>query len=85
LTVAIARALVLDPTLILADEPTGNLDTKTGDFILATFERLRDEGHTIVLITHEPDVAAHADRTIHIRDGRVEDVEPVGVPAGEPS
>lgn len=69
--VAIARALINDPTLILADEPTGNLDTVTGDFILATFEKLRAEGRTIVLITHEPDVAAHADRTIHIRDGRV--------------
>ncbi len=67
--VATARALVNDPTLILADEPTGNLDSKTGDFILATFERLRDEGRTIVLITHEADVAAHADRTLHIRDG----------------
>jgi putative ABC transport system ATP-binding protein len=73
--VAIARSLVNDPTLILADEPTGNLDTKTGDFILATFDSLRDQGRTIVLITHEPEVALHADRTIHVRDGLVQDPE----------
>ncbi len=69
--VAIARALVNDPALILADEPTGNLDTVTGEHVLSTFARLRDEGRTIVLITHEAEVAAHADRTIHIRDGLV--------------
>ena len=71
--VAIARALVNNPTLILADEPTGNLDTVTGDFILATFDKLKEQGRTIVLITHEPEVAAHADRTIHIRDGFITD------------
>jgi putative ABC transport system ATP-binding protein len=71
--VAIARALVNDPALILADEPTGNLDTVTGDHILSTFKALRDQGRTIVLITHEPEVAEHADRTIHIRDGLVTD------------
>jgi len=81
--VAIARALVNDPALILADEPTGNLDTKTGDFILSTFERLRDEGRTIVLITHEPDVAEHADRTIHIRDGMITDAESAFLRDGE--
>lgn len=68
--VAIARALVNHPTLILADEPTGNLDTKTGKLVLETFERLnREFGHTIILITHEQEVAEHADRVLFIRDG----------------
>lgn len=69
--VAIARALVCNPSLILADEPTGNLDSKTGDIVLGTFQRLNKEGRTIVLITHEPHVAIHADRIIQIRDGKV--------------
>jgi putative ABC transport system ATP-binding protein len=69
--VAIARSLVNDPALILADEPTGNLDTKTGEIILDTFKRLQKQGRTIVLITHEHSVAEHAERTIHIRDGLI--------------
>jgi len=71
--VAIARALVNNPSILLADEPTGNLDTKTGNEIMALFKRLHAGGNTIVLVTHEADIAALADRTIHIRDGQVED------------
>ena len=70
--VAMARALVNNPSILLADEPTGNLDSKTGVEIMGLFERLHKSGNTIVLVTHEADVAAYAYRTIHIRDGQVE-------------
>jgi putative ABC transport system ATP-binding protein len=70
--VAIARALVNNPSILLADEPTGNLDTATGNEIMALFERLYQQGNTIILVTHEADIAAHAHRVIHVRDGKVE-------------
>jgi putative ABC transport system ATP-binding protein len=69
--VAIARALVNNPSIILADEPTGNLDSKTGDEIMTVFERLHSEGNTIILVTHEHDIAQHAHRTILIKDGKI--------------
>ncbi|MGE5244458.1 MAG: ABC transporter ATP-binding protein [Betaproteobacteria bacterium] len=70
--VAIARALVNNPSILLADEPTGNLDSKTGAEIMGLFEKLHKAGNTIILVTHEPDVAVFAYRTIHIRDGQIE-------------
>jgi putative ABC transport system ATP-binding protein len=70
--VAIARALVMTPSILLADEPTGNLDTVTGDEIMRLFGKLHGDGNTIILVTHEKDIADHALRTIHIRDGRIE-------------
>ena len=72
--VAIARALINDPALILADEPTGNLDSKTADEILALFDELHGEGKTIVIVTHEPDVGARAQHLLRLKDGRIEEV-----------
>jgi len=70
--VAVARALVNNPSILLADEPTGNLDTATGNEIMSLFERLYQQGNTIILVTHEHDIAMHAHRIIHIRDGKIE-------------
>jgi putative ABC transport system ATP-binding protein len=70
--VAIARALVNDPAILLADEPTGNLDSVTGEEVMAIFESLNDRGQTIILVTHEHDIAEHAKRQVHLRDGVVE-------------
>jgi len=75
--VAVARALVNNPSILLADEPTGNLDSVTGNDIMALFRRLYEQGNTIVLVTHEHDIAVHANRVIYIRDGKVEKDEQV--------
>jgi putative ABC transport system ATP-binding protein len=77
--VAVARAMVTGPSLILADEPTGNLDSRTSDDVLGLFEDLNDAGRTIVLITHEPEIAERADRVVHVADGRVVEERDTGV------
>jgi putative ABC transport system ATP-binding protein len=74
--VAIARALVNRPSIILADEPTGNLDSKTGVEIMALFDELQAKGNTIIVVTHEPDIAEYAHRVVHIRDGEIASDEP---------
>ncbi len=75
--VAIARALVTNPAILLADEPTGNLDSHTSEEIMGIFQELNDSGKTIVLITHEPDIAQHAKRVVHVRDGLIQQDESV--------
>jgi len=75
--VAIARALVTNPSIILADEPTGNLDSKTGDEIMHLFQELHDKGNTIIVVTHEEDIARHAHRIVRVRDGKIERDEQV--------
>jgi len=75
--VAVARALVNNPSILLADEPTGNLDSKTGVEIMALFEQLYDQGHTIIVVTHEEDIARHARRVVRLRDGLIESDGPI--------
>jgi putative ABC transport system ATP-binding protein len=76
--VAIARALVADPALVLADEPTGNVDTETGSRVLDVFDRLHAAGNTVLLVTHERHVAERAERIVHVRDGQLERIETLG-------
>ncbi|MGI9258658.1 MAG: ABC transporter ATP-binding protein [Gammaproteobacteria bacterium] len=76
--VAVARALVTEPSILLADEPTGNLDSTTGEEIMALFDELHEAGHTIILVTHEPHIAEHAERSIILRDGSIETDERTG-------
>ncbi len=78
--VAIARALAGDPKLILADEPTGNLDSRAGEEVMVIFQRLNRNGITLILVTHDPDIARHADRIVSLRDGRIQSDEKVGQP-----
>jgi putative ABC transport system ATP-binding protein len=75
--VAIARALVNDPAILLADEPTGNLDSATSVEIMDIFEQLHAQGNTIIVVTHEPDIAMHAHRVVHVRDGKIEKDEKI--------
>jgi len=86
--VAIARALVNNPSILLADEPTGNLDSTTSEEIMRVFENLADQGQTVIMVTHEPDIAAHARRIVVLRDGLVSSddrrssfIEKLGIPA----
>jgi putative ABC transport system ATP-binding protein len=74
--VAVARALINDPSILLADEPTGNLDSQTGAEIMALFDELNGRGNTIILVTHEEDIAAHARRIVRLRDGKVREDGP---------
>jgi putative ABC transport system ATP-binding protein len=84
--VAVARALVGEPSILLADEPTGNLDSRTSSEIMALFDALHDEGHTVVVVTHEPDIAAHCRRNVRVNDGRiVHDSRHAGDFAGAPA